>query len=50
MSDHGMKFVKNILTVIETCPRQDRNVLQFLTDCCAAAIENRPAPSLLPNK
>jgi transposase len=50
MSDHGMQFVENILTVIETCRRQDRNVLQFLTDCCAAAIENRPAPSLLPNK
>ncbi len=50
MSDHGMQFVANILTVIATCRRHGRNVLEYLTACCAAANANRPAPSLLLNK
>jgi transposase len=42
------RFVANILSVVETCRHQGRNVLEYLTACCQAALEKAPAPSLLP--
>lgn len=48
-SESGSRFVERILTVVTTLRQQHRDVLDFLTDACAAAIAKRPAPSLLPN-
>jgi len=48
-SESGSRFVERILTAVTTLRQQHRDVLDFLTDACAAAIAKRPAPSLLPN-
>lgn len=48
MSTNGMHFVENILTVIATCRQHGRNVLEYLTACCTAALGHGAAPSLLP--
>jgi transposase len=47
-SPGGSRFVANILSVVETCRQQGRNVLAYLTACCQAALDRAPAPSLLP--
>jgi transposase len=44
----GSQFVERILTVVTTLRQQRRDVLDFLTAACAAAIRKDPAPSLLP--
>lgn len=44
----GSHFVENILTVVVSCRPQGRNVLDYLTTCCAAALAGDAAPSLLP--
>jgi transposase len=47
-SEPGGRFVGNILSVVATCRQQGRNVLEFLTACCQAALHGSAAPSLLP--
>jgi transposase len=47
-SEAGSQFVERILTVVTTLRQQRRDVLDYLTEACAAAICNTPAPSLLP--
>jgi hypothetical protein len=42
------QFVERILTVVTTLRQQHRDVLDYLTTACAAAICKTPAPSLLP--
>jgi transposase len=49
-SETGSHFVENILTVVATCRQQGRNVLEFLTQCCEAALRGAPPGSLLPHK
>jgi transposase len=49
-SEAGSHFVGNILTVVATCRQQGRNVLEFLTQCCEAALRGAPPGSLLPHK
>ena len=44
----GSQFVERILTVVTTLRQQRRDVLDFLTTACSAAIRKAPAPSLLP--
>jgi transposase len=44
----GSRFAANILSVVETCRQQGRNVLAFLTQCCHAATQGAPHPSLVP--
>jgi transposase len=44
----GSRFVENILSVVETCRQQGRNVLEHLTMCCRAAQQASAPPSLLP--
>jgi transposase len=44
----GSRFVERIMTVVSTLKLQDRNVLDYLTKACEAAILNQSAPSLLP--
>jgi transposase len=44
----GSHFVARILTAVTTLRQQRRDVLEYLTAACAAAIRGEPAPSLLP--
>ena len=45
----GSHYVGNILTVVATCRQQGRNVLEYLTGCCRAALEGAAPASLLPS-
>jgi transposase len=47
-SASGSRFVERMLTVIETCRRQKRNVYAWLTDAVQAHLAGQPTPSLLP--
>jgi transposase len=47
-SEAGSQFVERILTAVTTLRQQRRDVLDYLTAACAAAICHNPAPSLLP--
>jgi transposase len=44
----GSRFVETMLTVIETCRQQRRNVFAFVTAAVEAHLAHNPAPSLLP--
>ena len=45
-SAKGSRFVETLLTVIETCRQQSRNVFQFLTTAIEAHFANQNAPPL----
>jgi transposase len=47
-SDKGSRFVERILTVVASCRRQKRNVLQFLTHAVTAHRAGEKAPTLVP--
>ena len=47
-SQAGSQFVARILSVVATCRQQGHHVLGYLTQCCAAALQGDPAPSLRP--
>lgn len=47
-SGDGSHFVERVLTAVTTLRQQKRNVLDYLTEACAAAIRGDKAPSLLP--
>jgi transposase len=47
-SEAGSQFVERILTTVTTLRQQHRDILDFLTTACTAAIRKDPAPSLLP--
>lgn len=47
-SPRGSCFVERILTAVATCRLQGRNALEYLTAACVAAVNHKPAPSLLP--
>jgi transposase len=44
----GSQFVERILTAVTTLQQQRRDVLDYLTAACTAAVCKEPAPSLLP--
>ena len=44
----GSRFVESMLTVVATLKQQQRNVLEYLTAACEAALRGDAAPSLLP--
>jgi transposase len=44
----GSRFVESLLTVVTTLKQQQRNVLEYLTEACEAALRGDAAPSLLP--
>lgn len=44
----GSRFVETMLTTIETCRQQDRNVFAFVTEAVRAHFAGSAAPSLLP--
>jgi transposase len=43
----GSRFVERLLTVVETCRRQKRNVFSWLVDAVEARFTGKTAPSLL---
>jgi len=45
-SANGSRFVETMLTVIETCRQQGRNVFSFLSAAVEAHLAHQPAPSL----
>jgi transposase len=45
-SPNGSRFVERILTVVTTLRMQRRNVLDYVTAACEAALPGAPAPSL----
>ena len=47
-SASGSRFVESMLTVLETCRRQSRNVFSWLVEAVQAHINRQPGPSLLP--
>jgi transposase len=47
-SRRGSRFVERILSVRETCRQQGRSLLGYLVECCQARLEDKAAPSLLP--
>lgn len=47
-SPAGSRFAERMLTVAATLKQQRRNVVDYVTLACAAALRNDPAPSLLP--
>ncbi len=47
-SAQGSRFVESMMTIVATLKQQQRNVLEYLTAACEAALRNEPAPSLLP--
>jgi transposase len=47
-SAEGSRFVESMLTVVATLKQQRRNVLEYLTAACEAALQGEAAPSLLP--
>jgi|SRR3984957_4979296 len=48
-SPQGSRFVERVLTVVHTCRRQGKKVLDYLDACIRGWRENRTPPSLLPN-
>ena len=47
-SAEGSRFVESMMTVVATLKQQQRNVLEYLTTACEAALRGEVAPSLLP--
>jgi len=47
-SEGGSEFVARVLTTVTTLRQQRRDVLDYLTEACAAAIRGDKSPSLLP--
>lgn len=46
-SDSGSRFVETLLSVIETCRQQGRNVFAFVTETVQTHFSGNPAPTLL---
>ena len=44
----GSRFVETMLTVIETCRQQSRNVFTYVTSAVQAHFADQPTSSLLP--
>jgi transposase len=48
-SAQGSRFVEAMMTVVATLKQQHRNVLDYLTTACEAALRGEAAPCLLPS-
>ena len=49
-SEAGSLFVERVLTTVTTLRQQRRDVLDYLTEACAAAMRGHTPPSLLPSR
>ena len=45
-SERGNHFAERLMTVAHTARKQDKNVLEFLTECCVAHVDGGQPPSL----
>jgi transposase len=48
-SPQGSRFVERVLTVVDSCRRQGKQVLDYLSACIASWRHNRTPPSLVPD-
>jgi len=48
-SDAGSRFVERVMTAVSTLRKQQRDVLETLTQSCTAALLGQSPPSLLPH-
>jgi transposase len=48
-SARGSRYVERLLSVVASLRQQKRNVLEYLTAACRAALRGEDAPSLLPS-
>ena len=48
-SAQGSRFVERVLTVVDTCQRQGKKVLDYLSACIESWRYDRDPPSLVPN-
>jgi transposase len=48
-SRQGSRFVERVLTVVDTCQRQGKKVLEYLSACIESWRQDRDPPSLVPN-
>jgi transposase len=46
-SERGDRFAERVMTIAHTARKQGRDVLAFLTECCASRAAGTPTPSLL---
>jgi transposase len=46
----GSRFVERMMTAVATLRQQNRNVLEYLTAACEAALRGEAPPSLLPDQ
>jgi transposase len=49
-SPAGSRFVERMMTVAATLKQQHRNVVDYVTLACEAALRGEPAPTLLPSQ
>lgn len=47
-SASGSRFVERLLTIVETCRRQNRNAFTWLAETVQSHLKRKPTPSLLP--
>jgi transposase len=45
-SERGDRFAERLMTIAHTARKQSKNVLEFLTACCVAAMDHGTVPSL----
>jgi transposase len=45
-SERGNRFAERLMTVAHTARKQNKNVLEFLTECCVAKVDGGEPPSL----
>jgi transposase len=45
-SERGNRFAERLMTVAHTARKQNKNVLEFLTECCVAKLDGGEPPSL----
>jgi transposase len=45
-SERGDRFAERLMTIAHTARKQSKNVLEFLTACCVATLDNTTIPSL----
>lgn len=48
-SEQGSRFVERVMTAVTTLRQQKRDVLDYLTEACAASVRGDRAPSLPPD-
>ena len=48
-SERGDRFAERVMTVVETCRKQERHVLTFLRETIEASLRGGTAPTLMLN-